>query len=135
MRDGLQARQTEFLRALLLGAPAPEGMDERRVRIQARCLHYKRMRETGQGWPFLRQELGDEWEPLFTRYAAGHLRPPGGNPVADGYRFAVWLRSERPEFLKPVQMVMFWHESSPGVVKPRRGVLAWLLRLRARLSR
>ncbi|QUQ72030.1 hypothetical protein [Kutzneria sp. CA-103260] len=90
-RDRLAAQQASLLRALLAGAPAPDGFDDNRIRAQAHALLSKRSRVTWHLRPDLAAELGDRFGVLFAEYAAGHPKTVGLRARQDAEQFGLWL--------------------------------------------
>jgi hypothetical protein len=84
-RDRLAAGQRALTAALVAGAPAPEGFDERMFGVAKSALLNKRAGEVAHSWPRLAGSLGPQWRPLFRAWAAG--RPPLGS-LRDGFDFA-----------------------------------------------
>ena len=84
-RDQLARRQADLVSALVLGAPTPEGFDDRLVRAAAEALRRKRAADVVTHWPLLRAHFGDAWLATFERWSAG--RPPQGG-LRDGWDLA-----------------------------------------------
>ncbi|WP_285775204.1 hypothetical protein [Microtetraspora sp. NBRC 13810] len=96
-RGRLAEAQRELLAALVAGGPRPEGFDEVRLRIQSASLIAKRRGLVARFAPELTRRLGSDFAPLFTSYAQGHPKPPGGSR-ADARAFIEWLdRCRSPE--------------------------------------
>ena len=87
-RTRLAAEQTALLRALVGGDEPPAGFDNERVRLTARSLINKRLREVARAWPALSHCLGDQFNSRFTLFAGTHPPPAEGGPLADGRAFA-----------------------------------------------
>ena len=104
-RERLAAQQAELLRALLAGAPTPDGFDDHRIRAQAHALLAKRRRIAWHLRPDLADELGDRFGPLFTEYAADHPKVVGLRARQDAERFGLWLVAQG--YLPPRRR--WWH--------------------------
>lgn len=78
-RERLALRQASLLSALVAGAPAPEGFDRARLRVQARALAAKRADVVAKIAPELPRILGSRFREEYLAYAAGH-------PLSGGYR-------------------------------------------------
>ncbi|QXR00063.1 DUF692 domain-containing protein [Streptomyces sp. WY228] len=78
-RDRTAVAQTALLSALVVGTPAPEGFDHRRLRVQSRALAAKRADVVAKVAPELPEILGDGYRPAFLAYA-------GSRPMSGGYR-------------------------------------------------
>ncbi|MFD5026689.1 DUF692 family multinuclear iron-containing protein [Streptomyces sp. NPDC058373] len=95
VRTRLALGQTALLSALVAGAPAPEGFDRGRLRVQSRMLTAKRGDIVASLAPELPRILGEAYRPGFLRYAAG--RPLTGGHRADALAFAFHtLRHDPP---------------------------------------
>lgn len=90
-RSRLAAAQEELARALLAGAPAPAGFDERRVAVEADALLAKRARVAEQLRPDAAAVIGDRWRPLFREYAHASPRAVGVTWRQDADAFVRWL--------------------------------------------
>ncbi|GAA0947126.1 hypothetical protein [Pseudonocardia zijingensis] len=78
-RERLARRQASLLSALVAGAPAPEGFDRARLRVQARALAAKRADVIAKIAPDLPRILGSRFREHYLVYAAAH-------PLTGGYR-------------------------------------------------
>jgi uncharacterized protein len=78
-RERLALRQASLLSALVAGAPAPEGFDRARLRVQARALAAKRADVIAKIAPELPRIMDAEYRGEFLAYAAEH-------PLTGGYR-------------------------------------------------
>jgi hypothetical protein len=87
-RERLAAEQAALVRALVSGAPVPDGFDPERVRATSAALVRKRAREAARAWPVLAAELGQEFIPAFLALAARRPPPARGGALADGLAFA-----------------------------------------------
>ncbi len=132
MREALRKRQSQLLRALVAEGPVPEGYDPQRMQLAAASLANKRAREVAQSWAAMVAELPD-YARLFRTYAALYVRPPGGSPVWDGYRFAHWLQRKLKVVPTGVAWALFhWRETPQGLVWrkapgwQRHGSTLWL---------
>jgi hypothetical protein len=90
-RERLAAEQAGLVQALVAGAAVPAGFDEERVRLAARSLINKRLREVALAWPALARCLGETYRPRFTAFAEKHPPTAEGGPLADGQAFAATL--------------------------------------------
>jgi hypothetical protein len=90
-RERLAAEQAGLVQALVAGASVPAGFDEQRVRLAARSLINKRLREVASVWPALARCLGESFRARFTAFAERNPPPTEGGPVADGRAFAATL--------------------------------------------
>lgn len=90
-RARLAAAQAELVAALLGGAAAPAGFDQRRLRVEARALRGKRRRVTELLRPDLAEALGPRYAPLFDEWAPAHPRRVGVSARADANAFGAWL--------------------------------------------
>ena len=89
----LAARQLALVSALMTGTAPPAGVDQERVRAQARALLRKRARSVARHRPDVAAALGDGFWPAFERYAAQSAPPAGG--AADAESFASHVRKTR----------------------------------------
>jgi hypothetical protein len=91
-RDRLAAEQAALVRALVAGAPAPDGFDAGRVQATAAALRAKRAGEVAKAWPALATSFGPSgWRQAFGAWAEGRPPPGAGGALADGLEFATWL--------------------------------------------
>jgi hypothetical protein len=88
-RDQLARRQADLVAALVLGAPTPDGFDDRLVRAAARALNRKRAADVASRWPLLRADFGDAWLATFEQWSAGRA-PQGG--LREGWDLAREIR-------------------------------------------
>ncbi|MEU9536749.1 DUF692 domain-containing protein [Streptomyces sp. NPDC048213] len=132
VRDGLAVAQTALLSALVAGAPAPEGFDRQRLRVQSRALAAKRADVVAKVAPELPEILGSGYREAFLAYA-------GARPMTAGYRrdaldFAEHLLvADRPEDDAARRRLTYWWRDRaaprpPGrtsrLVRAARSVLA-----------
>ena len=89
----LAARQLALVSALVVGAAPPAGMDQERVKVQARALLRKRARSVARHQPDVAASLGEGFLAAFEQYAA-HSAPPTGS-AADAMAFARYIRKIR----------------------------------------
>lgn len=87
-RARLARRQAELLSALVAGGPVPEGFDQERIRVQSQVLLAKRRDTVARVAPEVARLLGDQYQPLFRRYA--QQGPALGGHRADARAFAEW---------------------------------------------
>ena len=87
-RERLAAEQAGLVQALVAGAAVPQGFDEEQVRLAARSLINKRLREVALTWPALARCLGKTFQSRFTTFAESNPPPVDGGPLADGRTFA-----------------------------------------------
>ncbi|GGY02317.1 DUF692 domain-containing protein [Streptomyces minutiscleroticus] len=87
-RQRLGLAQAALLSALVAGAPAPEGFDRARLRVQARALAGKRADVVAKVAPELPEILADAYRPAFLAYAQSH-------PMTGGYRRDALTFAER----------------------------------------
>lgn len=90
-RASLRVKQAELMRALVAGAPSPQGWNGARVELVARTLRDKRARTLADHWPGLARSLGSEFSSRFHMYAEGICAPTVGGVDADAMRFIGWL--------------------------------------------
>ncbi|GAA5072625.1 hypothetical protein HNP84_003791 [Thermocatellispora tengchongensis] len=95
LRARLAAQQHDLLAALVAGGAHPPGFDENRLRIQAASLIAKRRGLVAKVAPDLVRKLDGRFAALFTEYARGRPKPPGGSR-ADARAFAAWLAANHP---------------------------------------
>jgi hypothetical protein len=84
----LAEQQAQLVRALVRQGETPPGFDQERLRLAARSLVNKRLREVGRAWPALARCLGDGFMDRFRRFAEVHPPPAEGGPLVDGWAFA-----------------------------------------------
>jgi uncharacterized protein len=131
-RRRLALAQTALLSALVAGAPAPEGFDRQRLRVQSGALTAKRAGVVAKVAPELPEILGQGYRPAFLRYADS--RPMTGGYRRDALSFAEHLLADG-EHGDPVarrQLTRWWQERS-GPTPPASGRAARLAR-RVRLA-
>jgi hypothetical protein len=87
-RSRLAEQQADLVRALVGGGEPPAGFDAERLRLAARSLVNKRLREVERAWPALARCLGERWPEQFTAFARITPPPAEGGPLADGLAFA-----------------------------------------------
>ncbi|WP_046504824.1 DUF692 domain-containing protein [Streptomyces odonnellii] len=118
-RERLALREAGLLSALVAGAPAPEGFDAERLRVQSRALAVKRAGVIAKVAPELPEILGGGFRAAFLAYAADR-------PMRDGYRrdaldFAEHLLFDgRPEDPVARRRLTLWWEERAGARPPRR---------------
>ncbi|MEU3183708.1 DUF692 domain-containing protein [Streptomyces sp. NPDC006923] len=118
-RERLARRETALLSALVAGAPAPEGFDTGRLRVQSRALAAKRAGVIAKVAPELPEILGSGFRPAFLAYAADR-------PLHDGYRrdaleFAEHLLDGGgPEDPAARRRLTLWWKDRAGARPPRR---------------
>ena len=126
LRERLRTRQTDLLRALTQGVPAPEGFDAGRLELAAEGLARKRVHEARQ---FLRRMAGLlPFEELFEQFVARVPRAP--TPRLDGYRFCGWLLDQGQAgkaWRAAVAVRLAWREASDDA-RPRRWPRLFLAR-------
>lgn len=116
-RQRLAAAQAALLGALVADAPAPEGFDRDRLRVQARALAAKRVSVVAKVAPELPDILGGGFRPAFLSYARG--RPMTGGHRLDALRFAEHLLATAPALPRPVRRrLRRWHRERSGPVPP-----------------
>ncbi len=94
-RERLRARQDGLVRALVAGAPLPQGFDAAWAAATSGSLLRKRTRGVARAWPRLARALGSAFAPLFAEYASTSHPASEGYYSTDGARFAAWLRASR----------------------------------------
>lgn len=123
-RRNLLKRQRQLLSHLVTGTPAPTGYDAKRLGLVGSGLKMKRQHEAIGCWPSLSQ-----FAELFEEYARRHLRPPGGLPRIDGYRFAQYLIHKGLANAEVGRLVLHYTERN-GRISPRPCWQKWLYSLR-----
>jgi hypothetical protein len=120
-RQRIAAQQAALTAALVAGAAAPPGFDERRLAVAVAALLNKRADEVANAWPALAAALGTGWRPLFRTFAAG--RPPHGS-LCDGFDFARQLAQagRLPPAAVPELRAReaYWRYSGAAPPRPRR---------------
>jgi hypothetical protein len=136
-RERLAAQQAALTAALVAGAPAPAGFDERMFDAARSALLNKRAGEVAHHWPRLAAGLGEQWRPQFRTWAAGH--PPRGS-LSDGFDFARHLAVTGTLPGSAVAELAaregFWNYDGETPPQPRRVpafARTWLGRLRVRM--
>ncbi|GAA5169846.1 MULTISPECIES: hypothetical protein [Amycolatopsis] len=81
-------------RALLTGAPPPEGFDEERLRVESAALRAKRGRVVAKLAPDECRRLGERFPDLFAEYARAHPRTEGVRAREDARAFVAWARRQ-----------------------------------------
>ncbi|KUJ70997.1 endonuclease [Streptomyces albus subsp. albus] len=94
VRARLALAQSSLLSALVAGAPAPEGFDRDRLRVQHRALVVKRASVVAKVAPELPEILGDGFRAAFHAYA--RTRPMTGGYRRDALAFAEHLLAVDP---------------------------------------
>jgi hypothetical protein len=129
LRAALAAAQEQLLASLVAGAPPPAGFDPQRLAATAAGLHAKRRRSAARAWPVLAAALGDDFEPLFRRFAMTAQR---GSALEDGLAFADWLAGmgRLPQRGAAERLgVLLRHRRTEGGLIPRQGFALRLARL------
>ncbi|MFF3732113.1 DUF692 domain-containing protein [Streptomyces sp. NPDC002476] len=122
VRDRVAAAQTALLRALVAGAPAPPGFDERRLGVQSRALASKRAGVVAKVAPELPEILGSGYREAFLAYAA--RRPMSGGYRRDALDFAEELLSTgRPADRAARRRLTRWWKDRAGGRPPGRTTL------------
>ncbi|MEU9759767.1 DUF692 domain-containing protein [Streptomyces sp. NPDC047985] len=122
VRDRVAVAQTDLLSALVAGAPAPPGFDERRLRVQRHALAAKRARVVAKVAPELPEIMGDGYRKAFLAYA-------GSRPMSGGYRrdaldfVEELLDAGRPADDAARRRLAHWWEDRAGARPPRRTTL------------
>jgi hypothetical protein len=137
-RERLAEQQLALVEALVAGAPAPPGFDDRLFHAAKSSLLNKRAGEVAHAWPHLAAALGPQWRQRFRAWAAG--RPPHGS-LCDGFDFARYLAASGN--LPPGRAVTeladregFWRydgDSPPRRRRLPRFARRWVGRLRLRV--
>lgn len=126
-RRRLAHAQAALLGALVADAPAPEGFDRDRLRVQARALVAKRAAVVAKVAPELPEILGDGYRPAFVSYARG--RPLTGGHRLDALRFAEHLLAPGSSLPRPVRRrLRRWHRARSGEAPRGWGLAGRLLR-------
>ena len=123
-RRSLLKRQRQLLSHLVTGTPAPTGYDAKRLGLVGLGLKMKRQHEAIGCWHSLSQ-----FAELFEEYAHTHLRPPGGLPRIDGYRFAQYLIHKGLGNAEVDWLVLHYTERN-GRISPRTLWQKWLYSLK-----
>jgi hypothetical protein len=91
-RQNLHTQQVKLIQMLQGQGEAAEGFDENKIAAASQALVRKRAGGVKTAWPELASHLGARFFNSFTLFVNAHpgLQP---EPVADGYRFTLWLRS------------------------------------------
>ncbi|MDT3400127.1 endonuclease, partial [Streptomyces sp. B1866] len=139
VRRRVALAQTALLSALVAGAPAPEGFDRHRLRVQSRALAAKRADVVARVAPELPRLLGAGYRTAFLAYADG--RPMTGGYRRDALTFAEHLLAEglpRDAAVRR-ELARWWRERAgptPPTAGDRPGLAARLARAaRAALGR
>ncbi|MFI1962749.1 DUF692 family multinuclear iron-containing protein [Streptomyces pathocidini] len=123
--------QAALLSALVAGAPAPEGFDGRRLRVQSRALAAKRADVVAKVAPELPEILGAGYRPAFLAYA--QARPMTGGYRQDALDFAGHVLAEcPPEDPTAHRNLATWWRDRSGP-RPRRRLIRRLRATAARL--
>lgn len=131
-RERLALRQAALLSALVAGAPAPEGFDRARLRVQARELAAKRADVIAKIAPELPRILGADYRTEFLAHAAGH--PLTGGHRQDALAFARQLLDDgKPADSSARRELRRWWRQRSGPDSHRSREL--LRRARAALGR
>ncbi|GAA2449770.1 hypothetical protein GCM10010405_36590 [Streptomyces macrosporus] len=120
-RRRLARAQAALLGALVAGAPAPEGFDRERLRVQARALVAKRASVVAKVAPELPEILGERYRPAFLSYARG--RPMTGGYRLDALCFVGHLLDSDSALPEPLpkdvrRRLRRWHRERSGPVPP-----------------
>ncbi|WP_149180768.1 DUF692 domain-containing protein [Streptomyces sp. TRM49041] len=119
VRERLRLAQAALLSALVAGAPAPEGFDRGRLRVQSRALGRKRAGIVAKVAPELPEILGDGYRGAFLAYA-GVMPLPGGYR-RDALDFARYvLDAGRPEDVRARRRLYRWWAERSGPRPPGR---------------
>ncbi|MFI9628409.1 DUF692 domain-containing protein [Streptomyces sp. NPDC052042] len=122
VRDRVAAAQTALLSALVTGAPAPPGFDERRLGVQSRALAAKRAGVVAKVAPELPEILGTGYRNAFLAYA--ERRPMAGGYRRDALDFAEALLSTgRPADAAARRRLTHWWKDRSGARPPGRATL------------
>ncbi|MFE7425716.1 DUF692 domain-containing protein [Streptomyces sp. NPDC057545] len=122
VRDRVAVAQTALLRALVAGAPAPPGFDERRLGVQSRALASKRAGVVAKVAPELPEILGSGYREAFLAYAG--RRPMSGGYRRDALDFAEELLSTgRPADRAARRRLTRWWKDRAGGRPPGRTTL------------
>jgi hypothetical protein len=122
-RRQLAEAQSRLVRSLVGQAPPPDGFDPVRLRLAARSLVNKRLRESARAWPMLARCLGGRYAERFRAFAALTPPPGEGGPLADGRAFAraVPLDELDGDARRELLLVdLLWRPTRLGL-RPRRG--------------
>ncbi|MCB5906611.1 hypothetical protein LIU39_04070 [Streptomyces sp. SF28] len=131
-RQRLALAQTALLSALVAGAPAPEGFDRERLRVQSRALAAKRASVIAKVAPELPGILGAGYRSAFLAYAQG--RPLTGGHRRDALDFAArLLAQDLPADPAARRQLAQWWQDRAGPRPPRSGPVSRLVRA-ARLA-
>ncbi|MEU8566766.1 DUF692 family multinuclear iron-containing protein [Streptomyces pathocidini] len=123
--------QAALLSALVAGAPAPEGFDGRRLRVQSRALAAKRADVVAKVAPELPETLGAGYRPAFLAYA--QARPMTGGYRQDALDFAGHVLAEcPPEDPTARRNLATWWRDRSGP-RPRRRLIRRLQAAAARV--
>jgi hypothetical protein len=90
-RAYLAVEQARLVHALVGGGELPAGFDEARIRLAARSLINKRLREVARAWPALVGCLSESFTSRFALYAERNPPPAEGGPLADGRAFVATM--------------------------------------------
>ncbi|MFB7917400.1 DUF692 family multinuclear iron-containing protein [Streptomyces sp. NPDC056061] len=123
VRDRVATAQTALLSALVAGAPAPPGFDERRLGVQSRALAVKRAGVVAKVAPELPEILGAAaFRESFLAHAAA--RPMSGGYRRDALDFAeALLIAGRPADDAARRRLTHWWQDRAGARPPRRTTL------------
>jgi hypothetical protein len=121
-RARLAQQQAALVRALVAQGEPPAGFAEDRVRLAARSLVNKRLREVARAWPALVEALGDRFGPRFTAFAQSTPPPGDGGPMADGRAFLPTLSAD--ELTDDLRLAAVWADLGRSRWPSVR--LAWL---------
>jgi len=86
----LAEQQAALVRALVAGAPAPDGFDPHALELASRALLRKRAQEVARRYPLLRAGCGDRFQDLFCAWATNR---PKTSTYDDARGFAAHLEA------------------------------------------
>lgn len=115
----LGRRQAELVRALVAGAPTPEGFSEPDVSAARTALMRKRAGEVSRSWPALAAAVGADWPQVFASWAA-HRQPQGS--LRDGWDYARAHPPAGPAALELAIREATWAYDGSSAPHPRRGL-------------
>jgi hypothetical protein len=94
-RRRLAEQQARLAAALMKPGTELPNFDRDRLAAAAQSLANKRLQSAARAWPDLANSLGEQFAGLFQEYAANHLLPQDGGPLADGRAFADYLARQQ----------------------------------------
>ncbi|MEC4019959.1 DUF692 domain-containing protein [Streptomyces sp. H27-D2] len=117
VRQRLALAQAALLSALVADTPAPEGFDQRRLRVQSLALTAKRADVVAKVAPELPDILGEGYRSAFLGYA--RRRPMAGGYRQDALDFAAQLlTANEPQEPAARQELTAWWREREGPVPP-----------------